>query len=94
MALHRLLGMEVGVPEPTVLDAFYREIGFEGGGGHWGSADLPGQIRISEAPYRQLRELRLGCEGEEDLDATAARLDAIGVEYQARAGRLRVPDPA
>ena len=33
MALHRLLGMEVGVPEPTVLDNFYSEIGFEGGDG-------------------------------------------------------------
>ena len=36
MALHRLLGMEVGVPEPGVLDAFYDEIGFVGREGAWG----------------------------------------------------------
>ncbi len=93
MALHRLLGMEVGVPEPAVLDAFYGEIGFEGGDGAWGSSDLPGQIRISEAPFRQLREMRVGCEGEADLTETAKRLDDIGVKYQAGDGRLRLTDP-
>ena len=40
MALHRLLGMEVGVPEPGVLDAFYNEIGFVGREGAWGSCLL------------------------------------------------------
>jgi hypothetical protein len=85
--------MEVGVPEPAVLDDFYGEIGFEGGDGVWGSSDLPGQIRITEAPYRQLREYRVGCEDEADLDATAKRLDAINVKYQTGEGRLRVPDP-
>ena len=93
MALHRLLGMEVGVPEPGVLDAFYDEIGFVGGGGTWGSEELPEQIRISEASYRQLRELRVGCEGESDLAETAQRLDGLGVAYEMVEGRLCVDDP-
>ncbi len=93
MALHRLLGMTVGVPEPAVLDDFYREIGLEGGDGVWGSRDLPGQIRIEEAPYRQMREIRLGCADESDLVEAARRLDALGVKYQIGGGRLRVPDP-
>lgn len=93
MALHRLLGMEVGVPEPGVLDAFYDEIGFVGREGAWGSEELPDQIRISEAPYRQLKELRVGCEGESDLAETAQRLDALGVAYQSGEGRLQVEDP-
>jgi catechol 2,3-dioxygenase-like lactoylglutathione lyase family enzyme len=93
MALHRLLGMEVGVPAPSDLDAFYGEIGLEGGNGKWGSEALPGQIRICEAPYRQLRELRVGCEGEEDLSAIAGRLEGLGVKSRLAGGVLRVQDP-
>jgi hypothetical protein len=94
MALHRLLGMEVGVPDPQTLDGFYAEIGLEGGGGHWGSRDAPGQIGIVEAPYRQLRAMRVGCEDEADLAAIAGRLDALGIKYETGEGRLRVTDPA
>lgn len=93
MPLHRLLDIEIGVPDPTLLDDFYREIGFTGGNGSWGGADQPGQIQIVEAPYRQLRTIRVGCEGEEDLSATAARLDHLGVKYQNGGGRLKVTDP-
>jgi len=93
MALHRLLEMEIGVPDPAHLDDFYQEIGFTGGRGSWGGADMPGQLKIVEAPYRQLRRARVGCEGEEDLAATAARLDGLGVKYQSGNGKLRVTDP-
>jgi hypothetical protein len=93
MALHRLLDIEIGVPRPSELDDFYQEIGFTGGDGSWGGADQPGQIQISEAGYRQLRTLRVGCEGEEDLAATAKRLDDLGVKYQSGGGSLKVSDP-
>ena len=36
MALHRLLGIEIGVPKPDILDGFYQEIGFTGGDHRWG----------------------------------------------------------
>ena len=74
MALHRMLDVEIGVADPATLDAFYQEIGFVGGDGLWGAADQPGQIRIVEAPYRQLRKVRLGCEDEADLDAIGVTL--------------------
>lgn len=93
MALHRLLEMEIGVPDPATLDAFYQEIGFTGGSGSWGGADLPGQIKIVEAPYRQLRSIRVGCEDESDLADTAKRLDELGVGYQNVGGRLKLRDP-
>jgi hypothetical protein len=60
MALHRLLEVEIGVRDPALLDDFYQEIGFTGGSGSWGGADQPGQIQIVEAPYRQLRTIRVG----------------------------------
>ena len=93
MALHRMLDIEIGVADPATLDAFYQEIGFVGGDGLWGAADQPGQIRIVEAPYRQLRKVRLGCEDEADLDATAKRLEGLGVKYQKGGGRLQLVDP-
>jgi len=40
MALHRLLGMKIGVPAPSELDAFYDEIGLHGGNGSWGTAEI------------------------------------------------------
>jgi len=93
MALHRLLDVEIGVPDPSLLDAFYQEIGFTGGDGRWGAEGRPGQIRIVEAPYRQMCTLRVGCEGERDLADTARRLDALGVKFQNGGGRLKVVDP-
>ena len=93
MALHRLLGMTIGAPSPALLDSFYREIGLEGGEGRWGSAALPGQIRICESPYRQLRELRVGCEDEADLSAIARPLDGLGVKHRLVGGTLRLEDP-
>jgi len=93
VALHRLMDIEIGVPDPSSLDDFYQEIGFTGGSGSWGAADQPGQIRIVEAPYRQLRTVRVACEAEAELDATARRLDDLGVKYQTGGGRLSVQDP-
>ncbi len=93
MALHRLIGIKIGVPIPTDLDHFYREIGLEGGDGSWGCADLKDQIQICEAPYRQVREIRVGCEQEQDLSEVAARLERLGVRSEHEQGALRVRDP-
>ena len=93
MALHRLLGMEIGVPQPQVLDDFYREIGLSGGNGSWGSAEQPGQIAIAEAPYRQLLKLHVGCQSEEDLANTGTALEALGIQYQTSGNRLQCSDP-
>jgi catechol 2,3-dioxygenase-like lactoylglutathione lyase family enzyme len=93
MALHRLLGIEIGVPDPASLDAFYQEIGFTGEARSWGAADQPGQIKIGEAPYRQLRELRVGCESESDIAKIAANLEGLGIASESRGGVLRVSDP-
>ena len=93
MALHRLLGIEIGVPDPDTLDGFYQEIGFAGSNRRWGPEGSPGQVVVEEAPYRQLLEARVGCEGEEDLAIIAKNLDAIGVASEARDGKLFVPDP-
>jgi catechol 2,3-dioxygenase-like lactoylglutathione lyase family enzyme len=93
MALHQLLGIEIGVPDPDALDAFYQEIGFTGGSRSWGPAHRPDQIRIAEAPYRQLRQMRVACEGEADLVEIAKSLDGLGIASRRSDGQLRVSDP-
>lgn len=93
MALHRLIDMEIGVPEPAILDEFYREIGLTGGSGSWGGEEQPDQIRVVEAPYRQLRSIRVGCESEADLAVAGKALDDLGVKYRTGGGQLRVTDP-
>ncbi len=93
MALHKLLDIEIGVPNPALLDGFFEEIGFHGGAGRWGPSEEPDQIRVVEAPYRQLRRMRVGCEEEADLAAAARRLDGLGVDYQLGGGRLEAVDP-
>jgi catechol 2,3-dioxygenase-like lactoylglutathione lyase family enzyme len=93
MALHRLLGMTMGVPDPETLDGFYREIGFVGGARRWGPEGDPDQIRIEHAAYRQLTELRVACHSEQDLAEIEARLDALGVGHARQDGGLEVVDP-
>ena len=93
MALHRLQEMSIAAPDPDRLDAFYREIGLVGGNHSWGTSGRPEQISIAEAPYRQLRSLRMLCEDEADLAEAAGRLDELGVSYRLSDGRLTVTDP-
>jgi len=93
MALHRFMGIEIGSPRPDDLAAFYADIGLTGSGALWGTADVPGQIQISEAPYRQLRAIRIGCETESDLEALRERLEGLGVASEAGSGRVVCMDP-
>ena len=93
MALNSLLGMTVGVPAPQNLDGFYEEIGLVGGNGRWGSADFAEQIHIEEAPYRQLKEMRLACDEESELAEITKRCEALGAKAEQGQGKIRVTDP-
>jgi Glyoxalase/Bleomycin resistance protein/Dioxygenase superfamily len=94
MALHSFLGMEIGVPHPEDLVRGYAEIGLVGGGDRWGTLDCPAQIRVAEAPYRQLRAMRIGCDDERDLAALKQRLAALGLRAEDAPGQLSCLDPS
>jgi hypothetical protein len=94
MALHSFLGIQLGVPAPAELAAFYEGLGLVGGDARWGTADCPDQIEIVEHPYRQLLTMRIGCETEADLAALERRLDALGVSATRSAGRIACLDPS
>ena len=96
MAFHSFLGMQIGVPDPSALAGFYDGIGLRPASGRsdiWGTADVPDQIEIVEAPYRQLKTMRIGCDDESDLAGAAARLEALGVSSTIRGGRLHCVHP-
>jgi len=96
MPLHSFLGMEIAVPNPDALSDFYAGIGLvpaSGRDGVWGTADAPEQIQIVEAPYRQLKTMRIGCDDESDLDATARRLESLGLASSREQGRLLCTHP-
>lgn len=93
MALHNLLSIDLAVPRPEELAAFYGEIGFTSSGGGFGGAEAPDQIRIAEAPFRQFRRMRVACDGEQDLKSAQDRLQALGVTATSSNGRLEVTDP-
>jgi catechol 2,3-dioxygenase-like lactoylglutathione lyase family enzyme len=94
MALHDLLDLELTVPEPDALMAFWEGLGMvRHDHSTVGTADRPSQLRLSEGPYRHVSELRLGCTDESDLVAIRARLDALGVVARLGDGALRCPAP-
>ena len=49
MALHTLLDIEIGAPDPVALDDFYQEIGFVGSPGSWGGEGMPEAASGEEA---------------------------------------------
>ena len=93
MPLHRLLGIDLGVPRPQTLHDFYAHIGFVETGDGWGQKDAVDQIRIAEAPFRQLTNVRLACHDEADLAAIGGRLDGLGIAHETRDGTLHLVDP-
>lgn len=95
MGLHRLLGLTAAVPDPAALAAFYGELGLSGGPetGFTGS-DGGARVVVEEGGFRRLVRVELGCEGPEDIDATARRLTERGAAPVVAEGELRVVDLA
>jgi catechol 2,3-dioxygenase-like lactoylglutathione lyase family enzyme len=95
MALHRLLGMRIGVPAPQAMADFYAEVGLGiDAAGRTVTSDAGAQITIEERPFRQLLEVQVGVEDERDLDTVAARLRALGVTAAHDGSTVRATDPA
>jgi catechol 2,3-dioxygenase-like lactoylglutathione lyase family enzyme len=95
MAMHRLLGMHVGVPDPDGLAAFYGEVGLaHDGSGRIDSPDGGTQVTIEQHPFRRLLGIDVGVVDDRDLDAAAERAASIGLTVRRDGNRLGVIDPA
>jgi catechol 2,3-dioxygenase-like lactoylglutathione lyase family enzyme len=94
MGLNGLLDIELRVPDPATLVAFWERRGLiHHGDGVLGTADRPVQIRVVEGSYRHLGALHLSCASEEDLATTAGRLAGLGVAATVAGHTLRCTDP-
>jgi hypothetical protein len=95
VSLHRLLGLHAAVPDPAGLAAFYGEMGLRGDAtGGFSGSDGGSAVTLSEAPFRQLGSVTVGCRDGADVAAIAGRLTAGGAEPRLVDGGLSVTDPA
>jgi catechol 2,3-dioxygenase-like lactoylglutathione lyase family enzyme len=94
MALNGLSDIELRVPDPEALVAFWTRHGLvHHGDGVLGTADRPVQLRIVEGHYRHLGAMHLTCAAETDLADIAGRLERLGVASSVADGTLRCVDP-
>ncbi len=94
MALNSLLDLELTVPDPEALEAFWVRRGLTvTSPGVLGTPERPSQLRLREGGYRHVSEMHLGCDSGADLDALGARLDGIGVPYSRDDHSIRCADP-
>ncbi|MEM7337147.1 MAG: VOC family protein [Actinomycetota bacterium] len=94
MPLNGLLDMELTVPDPEGLMAFWQRQGMtRTTDGVLGTDDRAVQMRLAAGSYRHLSELHLSCEAEQDLDDIATRLAALGVDTQVTDTQLTCVDP-
>jgi len=94
MPLCDLLDLQLTVPDPDGLVAFWEGLGLtRTDHSTLGTPERPSQLRVAEGPWRHVSELRLGCTDEADLVAAAGRLDDLGVASTLADGVLRCHDP-
>ncbi len=68
MALNGLLDIELSVPDPGELSAFWERRGLRRtDDGVLGTADRDVQLRVAEGTHRHLSELHMSCDAEQDL---------------------------
>lgn len=79
MALHRLTTLTMAVPDVAASTAFLGDFGLEdAGGGAFKTRDGGEQLRLVEAPRRQLLRLGVGAEDADDLGRVAQRCSSQG----------------
>ena len=95
MTLHRLRGIELGVPDPVRCGAFYRELGLEERSpGRFSTAEGGEQLTIRASPVRRFFELSLGVDDRDDLGRIATSLARLGVPCEALPDAIVSIEPA
>jgi catechol 2,3-dioxygenase-like lactoylglutathione lyase family enzyme len=94
MALHRLLSMRVGVPDPHGLGAFYDEMGLSGDdAGRYRGTDGGATVQVEHHAFRRLLEVVVGAADDADLDRAAERSAARGVPVTRSSDAVTIVDP-
>ncbi|MEI8051186.1 MAG: VOC family protein [Actinomycetes bacterium] len=94
MALTDLLDITLAVKDPTSLEEFWIRRGMvKTGTGQLGTADRKSQLRLVEADYRHVTEIRVACSTQEDLTIVGERLTGLGLAPTLGDGWLSIVDP-
>lgn len=95
MALHRLMGLTMGVPDVAAAATFYGEFGLaESAPGVFATMSGGDQLRLVAASRRGLVELAVGVDDPSDLDRIADALARLDVASERTADALVARDPA
>ncbi|MFS0734474.1 VOC family protein [Microbacterium jepli] len=82
MALHRLASVTIGVPNVTTTLAYYRDFGLTVEEDGWLSTlDGGRQMRIIKAPRRQLLELVVGADNDDDIARIRRNLKGLALTH-------------
>lgn len=93
VALHRLEGIRIAVPDPVAQADFYAAAGFALDGARLSTPDGGDQLELTDGDFRRLLAVRLGAAEEADLSVIGSRLTALGVAHRTDGGVLRATDP-
>ena len=86
--------VKLGVPNPAEVSEYYEAFGLtRTAEGALGTLAGPAQLRLEEAPYRQIIELGIAVDEDEDLEAIEMQLTSLGVAWDVDDG-ITVVDPS
>jgi hypothetical protein len=94
MALHRLTGAVIGVPEIEPVAQYYEAFGLAraAGAARFATVDGGEQLEIVAAPRRRLLEFGIGADDEDDIARVAANLAKLGVACEHATDRVVARD--
>lgn len=94
MSLHRLLDVEIGVPNVEDTSQYYSDFGLTPRGeGLFATQDGGDQLRITAAPRRCLRAMTVAVDDVDDLSRASAALTRLGVVGDLVDDTLAVREP-
>lgn len=100
MALHRLTGITLGVPDVAVTASYYSDFGLErvdgaedAGPARFATTDGGEQLSIVQSGRRRLIDLGVGADDPDDLDRVARSLERLDVEVLRSASSVEAVDP-
>jgi catechol 2,3-dioxygenase-like lactoylglutathione lyase family enzyme len=80
MPLHALNSLTVGVPDVEAVRGYYEDFGLAGEDSGWLSTTDGGrQLRLVQAPRRQLLQMEIGVDDRDDIGRIAGQLRRIGI---------------
>ncbi len=90
MSLHNLNSLTVGVPDVKAVRGYYKDFGLTGEDDGWLSTTDGGrQLRLVQAPHRQLLQMEIGVDDPDDIGRIAGQLRRIGIAVSRLSAKTR-----